>query len=68
LILDFLKYLKNYRENGYESAKIKSNELAVSVGTESAFKKFRLRKKKKLFGYEVNDEVIENEEDHFKIT
>lgn len=46
LVFGLLEYLKNYRENGYESAKIKSNELAVLVSTESVFKKCRLRKKR----------------------
>ncbi|KAL4097968.1 hypothetical protein QTP88_022649 [Uroleucon formosanum] len=68
LVFGLLEYFKNYRVNGYESAKIKSNELADLVGTESVFKKCGLRKKKKLFDYEANDEVIENEEEHFKIT
>jgi len=38
------------------------------LAQKTIFRKCRLRKKNKIYDYEVNDEVIENKEEHFKMT
>ncbi|XP_050065547.1 zinc finger MYM-type protein 1-like [Aphis gossypii] len=61
-----LAFLKSYRETGFMSAKIIANSLAEEIEVEPAFKKTRLRNKKKNFDYEGNDERINDGEDNFR--
>jgi len=46
LVFGLFECLKNYRKNGYELAKIKSNELADLIGTTSSSKKMSTLKKR----------------------
>lgn len=45
--------------NGFESSKIKANEISDVMNFDKTFKKKRLRKTKKQFDYENSDEINE---------
>lgn len=52
--------------NGFESSKIKSNEIADVMNIATTFKKKRLRKTKKQFDYENYDETNDDPENNFR--
>ncbi|KAL4119032.1 hypothetical protein QTP88_011905 [Uroleucon formosanum] len=66
MLQSLLAFLKSYRETGFMNAKIIANNLADEIEVEPAFKKTRLRKKKKTFDYEGNDERINDGEENFR--
>ncbi|KAL4153309.1 hypothetical protein QTP88_001142 [Uroleucon formosanum] len=66
MLQSLLAFLKSYRETGFMNAKIIANNLAEEIEVEPAFKKTRLRKKKKTFDYEGNDERINDGEENFR--
>ncbi|KAL4082852.1 hypothetical protein QTP88_029508 [Uroleucon formosanum] len=66
MLQSLLASLKSYRETGFMNAKIIANNLAEEIEVEPAFKKTRLRKKKKTFDYEGNDERINDGEENFR--
>lgn len=59
-------FLNSYRESGFMNAKMMANNLAEEIGVEPEFKTNRLRKKKKNFDHERNDERINNAEENFR--
>lgn len=67
MVYGLLEHLKQYRITGFNSAKNVVNKLASKIDIPSIFKCCRIRKKKKMFNYEHNDEPILNEEDRFRI-
>jgi len=67
MVYGLLEHLKQYRITGFDSAKNIANKLASEIDIPVIFKCCRIRKKKKMFSYEHNDEPILNEEDRFRI-
>ncbi|XP_043931498.1 zinc finger MYM-type protein 1-like [Protopterus annectens] len=71
LLLEELKrFLTEYRATGYEKAKVTATELAEELEVELKFPgadEVRPRKKRKLFGYEGDDECLTSPEQNFKI-
>jgi hypothetical protein len=54
----FLKWLDEYREQGFESALVTGREIAGEIGlSEITFKSTRQRQKRRLFDYEASDET-----------
>ncbi|KAL4082990.1 hypothetical protein QTP88_028320 [Uroleucon formosanum] len=66
MLQSLLAFLKSYRETGFMNVKIIANNLAEEIEVEPAFKKTKLRKKKKTFDYEGNDERINDGEENFR--
>ncbi|XP_025408890.1 52 kDa repressor of the inhibitor of the protein kinase-like [Sipha flava] len=52
--------------NGFESSKIKANEIVDIMNINKTFKKKRLRKTKKQFDYENSDEINDDPEKNFR--
>lgn len=67
MVYGLLEHLKQYKTTGFNSAKNKANKLASEIDIPIIFKCCRIRKKKKMFSYEHDDEPISNEEDRFRI-
>ncbi|KAL4131234.1 hypothetical protein QTP88_008575 [Uroleucon formosanum] len=67
MVYGILEHLKQYRITGFDSAKNIANKLTSEIDIPVIFKCCRIRKKKKMFSYEHNDEPILNEEDRFRI-
>lgn len=53
--------------SGFESSKIKANEIADVVNIHKKFKKKRFRRTKKQFEYENSDEINDDAENNFRI-
>lgn len=66
LLNGLLVFLEEYRKNGFETAKSEANILAESLSIDAIFKQSRIRKKKKMFDYEANDNPIQDPEYNFK--
>lgn len=58
--------MEEYREIGFNKAKLEANELAESLEVDAVFKIPRYCKKKKLFEYEGSDNYTPNPEDDFR--
>lgn len=56
-LLNGLLVFLEYRKNGFETAKSEANILAESLSIDAIFKQSRIRKKKKMFDYEANDNI-----------
>ncbi|XP_008187309.1 zinc finger MYM-type protein 1-like [Acyrthosiphon pisum] len=57
LLNALIKFMGEYRETGFNQAKLEAKELAESLEIETEFKVPRYRKKKKLFEYEVLNKI-----------
>lgn len=66
LLNGLLEFLKSFRENGFESSKIKANEIADILNIDKTFKKKRLRKTKKQFDYESSEDINDDPENNFR--
>ncbi|XP_025407478.1 zinc finger MYM-type protein 1-like [Sipha flava] len=66
LLNGLLEFLKSFRMNGFESSKIKANEIVDIMNINKIFKKKRLRKTKKQFDYENSDEINDDPEKNFR--
>lgn len=66
----FLKWLDEYRKQGFESALVTGKKVAEEIGlSEMTFKSTRWRQKRRLFDYEAADEKPElSQKDRFKIS
>ena len=61
-------FLQDYRQNGYNTAKVSAREIAEDVGVESAFVKKRKRNRSRIFDYESEDQSSElSQESQFKV-
>lgn len=58
-------FLEKYRTCGFENAKKVGVEIVESIGGTANFKEKRLRKKKKMFNYECNDNYTTSSEEEF---
>ncbi|XP_025406288.1 uncharacterized protein LOC112680419 [Sipha flava] len=65
IVQSLIQFLHQYRENGFNFAKIAAKKLAEDADIAVAFKNPRVRKKTKLFDYENVDEPVLNNEDRF---
>ena len=64
---DCYEFLKNYKEKGFKNAIITAKELALELKSEAIFKNDkRIRKVKRQFDYESEDQPIENPEKKFE--
>lgn len=59
-------FLEEYRKNRFETAKSEANILAESLLIDAIFKQSRIRKKKKMFDYEADNNPIQDPEYNFK--
>lgn len=66
LLKGLLVFLEEYRINGYEIAKSEATIIANSFSVEAVFNQHRIRKKKKMFDYETNDNPIQDADHKFK--
>ncbi|XP_025423399.1 uncharacterized protein LOC112692814 [Sipha flava] len=66
IVQSLIQFLHQYRENGFNFAKIAAKKLAEDADIAVAFKNPRVRKKTKLFDYENVDEPVLNNEDRFR--
>uniref|UniRef100_A0A2S2PYQ8 Zinc finger MYM-type protein 1 n=1 Tax=Sipha flava TaxID=143950 RepID=A0A2S2PYQ8_9HEMI len=66
MVQSLIQFLHQYRENGFNFAKIAAKKLAEDADIAVAFKNPRVRKKTKLFDYENVDEPVLNNEDRFR--
>jgi len=66
MVQSLIQFLHQYRENGFNLAKIAATKLAEDADIVVAFKNPRVRKKKKLFDYENVEEPVLNNEDRFR--
>ncbi|KAL4084123.1 hypothetical protein QTP88_027958 [Uroleucon formosanum] len=67
LLNGLIIFLENYRENEFELAKVKAEEIRSPMRIELKFKKNRIRKKTKMFHYEGMDYFLTNEEENFRV-
>jgi len=64
----FLKWLGEYRNQGFQDALVSAREVAEGAGIEMKFKTARIRRKKRMFQYEKQDEVSEmSPQENFRI-
>jgi hypothetical protein len=61
------EWLRSYREDGFETAITTAKEIARELETEPVFKETRVRKRKKQFTYEGDDEGFVDAEKQFRI-
>ncbi|KAL4126320.1 hypothetical protein QTP88_010542 [Uroleucon formosanum] len=66
LLNGLIQFLKSFRMNGFESSKIKANEISDVLNIDKTFKKKRIRKTKKQFDYENSDEINDDPENNFR--
>ena len=60
-------FLTDFRENGFVSCLVKAKELAEDLEVEGKFKTPRVRRKKKQFDYEANDEAPIDPQERFRV-
>ncbi|KAL6538588.1 hypothetical protein OROGR_012576 [Orobanche gracilis] len=58
LVQGLILFFKEYRDNGYESAKREAENIALEMGVEPNFRQTRVRIKKKFFDENANDDPI----------
>lgn len=64
----FVEWIDHYRENGFHSALVSARDLAEEAGIEINFKPQRVRRKKKMFNYEQEDETLDlSPEENFRL-
>jgi len=63
-----MDFFEEYRENGFEKAKLEANILAKSAEVPQIFKLSRLRKKARMFDYESEDNSAVDGETIFRTT
>lgn len=61
------KWLKEYRQGGFESAETDANEIANELETENKYVESRKRRKKRMSIDEAEDECITNARENFRI-
>jgi hypothetical protein len=65
-----LQFLKNYRDIGFNSAIVDAKEISTILNINPVFKETMIRKRKRFFSYEKNEEQINSQkspEEKFKI-
>ena len=67
-VLVVMAFLKDYREDGFNSAKTDAREIAEKIDLEMAWPEVRQRKKKRQFEYEGREETLSvcTAEEHFR--
>ena len=61
-------FLKDYQQNGFNTAMVSAREIAEDVGVESAFVEKRKRNKNRMFDYVSEDQSSElSQESQFKV-
>jgi len=66
LLNGLIKFLTNYREIGFNTAKSEAKILTMDLKVSNEFKTPRYRKKKTMFAYEGNDELLQDPEEDFR--
>lgn len=61
-----IEFLKEYRENGFTSAKTDAREIAERIDVEMAWPETRQRKKKRQFEYEGREETVSTAEEVYR--
>lgn len=62
------KWLREYRDSGFNQVLVSARDLAENIGVEPVFVQKRKCKKRRHFEYEGNDEPVNDAEDNFKLT
>lgn len=68
LLKGLIIFFEEYREEGFEKAKIEAEKIALELNIESQFRETRTRTKKKFFDENTRDEQIESVENAFRVT
>ncbi|KAL4097879.1 hypothetical protein QTP88_022582 [Uroleucon formosanum] len=68
LLKGLMDFFEEYRENGFEKAKLEANILAKSAEVPQIFKLSRLQKKARMFNYESEDNSAADGETIFRTT
>ncbi|KAM7502522.1 hypothetical protein LguiB_001426 [Lonicera macranthoides] len=68
LLKGLIVFFEEYREEGFEKAKIEAEKIALELNIESQFHETRTRSKKKFFDEKARDEQIEFVENAFRVT
>ncbi|CAH2325017.1 zinc finger MYM-type 1-like [Pelobates cultripes] len=63
---EFMCWLEDYRQNGYNSAIVAANEIAEEMNIVREFRQCRIRRTKRMFDYEGPDEALVNPADRFR--
>lgn len=63
-----LIFVTEYRNTGYSTAIITAKDIASEAEIKPVFKAVRIRRKKRMFGYEASDEMPSDPEELFKTT
>lgn len=66
MVQSLIQFLHQYRESGFNLAKIAAAKLAEDANIAVAFKNPRESEKRKIFDYENVDEPMLNNEDRFR--
>ncbi|CAH9115870.1 unnamed protein product, partial [Cuscuta epithymum] len=68
LLKGLIAYFKDYREDGFEKAKVEAEKLAIELNIQPQFRETRVRTKKRFFDENAMDEPIKSAESAFKLT
>lgn len=66
MLESLLIFLRSFRQTGFENSIITAKEICEENDIEANFKTLRLRKKKKMFNYEKDDERVNDAETNFR--
>ncbi|CAH9099211.1 unnamed protein product [Cuscuta epithymum] len=68
LLKGLIAFFKEYREDGFEKAKVEAEKIATELVIEPQFRETRVRTKKRFFDENANDEPTRSQENAFKVT
>ena len=61
------EWLRKYRQDGFQSALTDAKEIAEELDTEPVFKEVRVRRRKRQFAYEGQDEPVQSAQTNFQV-
>ncbi|CAA0830700.1 hAT dimerisation domain-containing protein / transposase-related [Striga hermonthica] len=67
LLQGLIVFLEEYRNCGFESAKVEAQKIALEMDIEPAFREIRIRRKSKFFDENARDEPIQGAEEYFRV-
>ncbi|XP_073025228.1 uncharacterized protein [Primulina eburnea] len=67
LLQRIVLFLEEFREDGYDKAKVEAKEMAREMGIEAVFREKRVIRRKKQFGESNREEVIQSATESFRI-
>ncbi|CAA0839993.1 TTF-type zinc finger protein with HAT dimerisation domain [Striga hermonthica] len=67
LLQGLIVFLEEYRNCGFESAKLEAQKIALEMDVEPAFREIRIRRKSKFFDENARDEPIQGAEEYLRV-